>query len=977
MSFFIFARCLTPSWMQTQGTCWQYSHATVKVAPASSLWRCCSTGLFHTPAAAISFFEQQRVNPESSSTLNVQSCDCASQRRFLEYFAQLSHWRRTGQTQKPPRVVRIRQIKLSGLADVRHVDVVGFAHPRNKTLVGERRSGAVVSYGEGEDNQPSEYEDACAQADKDDDSVTDEAVLMEARHSLFRRQLAFKSEGTEMTRSKSARDASTFGSFVAGSKAVTGRPVFSSSCSSGMNSRIRASFPTLFSGVWELDDTELMGEFRIEIHRRLKKADREQHSKNNEGNQKHFFGRGASRAQTLAQSLGFKRELILACWLHTDFLDQDEPPQDLILLRRQNHRSVTVELGRFGLDKAAHAPGLRSYLTGLKLQIEFDVEARCDMGLPSEPCSAIPFGLLSDMHVSEAETLNWLTFVVRQMWPHFENSFRQLMEDKLIPLIRSSLPPPFQEARLSSFSLGDAFPMLGPIVASSRHHEGQEVQLTIGLNYETDTDIIVETSVATFSITHLKLRGTLCLKFTPILSQLPVLCAMQLFFLNKPVIEFRFGRSLELANLAIIRDRVHHEINESISGLLLLPNVLNINWGDPSAASDSTTSWQSVLPCAIMRLSVKGACGLRAGISILGQTGDPLVKVSVGSENAETSTAAGDRPVWDEVFDFMVYDLRQDVHIAVYNKEMVGSGIIAQARTVTVADIVAAGRSGIWFDLEDILDKTSSSQLFVLADLYDLNPSSQKIKALTASEISPVSPSQRSTTAAIQSHILSPFSFLEGASDFVEAWAKKPIGHARATVLLVCEVFGGSMLVPDVAPASVELQVNLGQANGKLRCEEALRSESDVLLGKYHTIQSLAAMRLSTEAIAEALGETPEDVQRILREHGWNLRCPRKICALVYPRDLASGSSVDIVVFVKGKQRAKGTIPLTKIIAAENAMTSEVITCWNTHGAAVMKVDLKVGLYALEISATHEDSVVPETFEDPVIPETFKVYLSV
>jgi hypothetical protein len=156
--------------------------------------------------------------------------------------------------------------------------------------------------------------------------------------------------------------------------------------------------------------------------------------------------------------------------------------------------------------------------------------------------------------------------VSEQIWPKFKAGFAKMIRDG-VEHARPTLPLPLRSLSVVECSFGSAHPQFGPIFAGSKNHrhvslqdhDGLEVQLDINLKYSTDAKITLQLGVMNFGISHIEVNGVLSLRFTPLLDEMPVFSAMQLFFLNSPEIDLRFTNVLE-----------------ALTNRLVVPNVLNI-----------------------------------------------------------------------------------------------------------------------------------------------------------------------------------------------------------------------------------------------------------------------------------------------------------------------------------------------------------------------------------------------------------------
>ena len=151
-------------------------------------------------------------------------------------------------------------------------------------------------------------------------------------------------------------------------------------------------------------------------------------------------------------------------------------------------------------------------------------------------------------------------------------------------------------AMVKHCDIGEACPRFGPCTASSRHHEGMEVQLDISVSYSTDTNIVLDLGIVQFGIKHLKVRGLLSLKCKPILPEIPVFASMQLLFLNQPEIDIQFTDVLAHAHFPVIKNMIMALIDKALFDRMVLPNIMSINLGDPENESPNLVNFVNVLP---------------------------------------------------------------------------------------------------------------------------------------------------------------------------------------------------------------------------------------------------------------------------------------------------------------------------------------------------------------------------------------------
>lgn len=907
-------------------------------------------GVYQTVVSAIEYFEHHRVHPEAKVGGSTQTLDCASQRRFLDFFENVCAGRDKRHTEV--RAARLKKIHIAGLPQVTALEVKCWTHEVNK-LNSKRGTIENFTMVTPEATSPDNDLEPGVAEKKSEDSTENEVqkVLELPTASMMSRVRRILAEGA-------------FDSLAAGSRPVDGgEPVFSSA-EDNKNISLKTQ-PQLDGevgpapGEWEVRETDLSGEIRLEFFRPVS-------------------------AKKSEKDKAFRGGMIFSCWLHTSYLELDEAHDERrgIPKRFLPQNKVVVVLDRFGLDKAADAPTLRSYSQSLKIRLEFEVEQRWDTIATANMQS---FEVYSRLSMSDPFDLGWLTWVSQIVWPSFQSAFKTLLMDSVMPSVKSSLPGPLKGVELERFELGSSYPSFGPLTACSRnqtHGEEFEVQLDIGIDYSTDVDVVLTAGMASFAISHLKLKGILSLKFKPILGELPVFSALQLFFLNLPELDLRFSKNLEIANASMFRNLIFGAINDALYNFMVLPNIININWADPK--NDDTVSFLNVLPVGVLRLYVVAARGLSLEGSMFKRLPDSYAQMSLGSQTAKTATISKNSdPIWDEAIDFLVYDERQHITASVADVDFTGSvRVLGKLGAISIADVLQTGPSGTWHDLEveaPVSGEASRSPpaLLVRAVMFDLSIDMRIIESLVESGESAVidlvesSVTLRPLSAEISSSpSIADLSMVQEATDVQgvdDPFSNLSACGCDSVALLVCEVFGGRLPPALGPPSSADLRMSIGGSRGIRRATEVSADPVPGAIGEKNLtiIEKLSTnLKLNSEQIAAALGEEVIEVERAVRKRGQNLHCPQKITVLLRPQDLHNATEISFNVLQKDKAVAVGSVPLPRVMSTSmhnEVMSFKALTAESSEPCDAADLDIELRLFALVQQETPEEDIMDTT----------------
>jgi len=295
-----------------------------------------------------------------------------------------------------------------------------------------------------------------------------------------------------------------------------------------------------------------------------------------------------------------------------------------------------------------------------------------------------------------------------------------------------------------------------------------------------------------------------------------------------------------------------------------------------------------------------------------------------------------------------------------------------------VADIILSGHDGMWVGLLPHRT-TAQGQVLLKATVFDLHAHPEKVEAyindanqLAINTTQPKScipgPKPALQHRQVSGSNLPPSTDLmddpiydmqetevaDGYKISGQMTTMTPVDdsqrEAGCVVLLTCDIFGGALASDVVTPKDVLIEVTIGNAGQRMPCSEASENVPDGVSDKTQkAIQRLAALSLTADVIAEALGESAELVQRIMRKHGWNLECTQKICLLVHQADLRSDNEVTIkAVTNKGKLAAMGRVAFSDMLQTTNARRALVLACEDELGSKTLDLDTELRLYALK-----------------------------
>jgi hypothetical protein len=329
---------------------------------------------------------------------------------------------------------------------------------------------------------------------------------------------------------------------------------------------------------------------------------------------------------------------------------------------------------------------------------------------------------------SGANQLDWLNYIVKELWPFVEAAVEKMLREDILPEVEKDLPSVLRPLEASDFNLGTKTPELGPlIVYNTNDDEDKGVEINLGINTELETKIKLKAGSFSVGINALHVKGTVCVVMNPLIKKMPIVGGLQVYFINPPFIDFDFAGAGNVVDLPLINGSIRKVMNDIILQMMVLPNLMYIPLTPDPKVDLDLTAMNSPQPKGMLCLRVNGCKNLHASDwSITGKpNSDPYVVLTLADDKQETEVVKKNvNPTWKNAyFEFLVYNFHQQVRIEVFDHDMiqVGSPDLLAKMEVSVRDLIKHQSSVRKFDTTEL--EKSQKLKKPLESTIDLNAS--------------------------------------------------------------------------------------------------------------------------------------------------------------------------------------------------------------------------------------------------------------
>lgn len=251
------------------------------------------------------------------------------------------------------------------------------------------------------------------------------------------------------------------------------------------------------------------------------------------------------------------------------------------------------------------------------------------------------------MYFPDVERCEWVNKILHQVWPNANSYAKDLVKDVIEPNVAQALAAyKLNGFKFDRLILGNIPPRIGGVKVYDKHVDRNEIVMDLDLFYTSDCDINFTLAGVRGGIKNFEIHGVVRVVMKPLISKIPLVGGLQIFFLNNPNIDFNLVGIADFLDMPGLNDMLRRIIVEQVGAIMVLPNKLPITLSDEVPAA----MLKMPEPEGILRIHVVEAKDLmKKDISMLGKgKSDPYAILTVGSQQFRTQTIDNTvNPKWD------------------------------------------------------------------------------------------------------------------------------------------------------------------------------------------------------------------------------------------------------------------------------------------------------------------------------------------
>lgn len=130
--------------------------------------------------------------------------------------------------------------------------------------------------------------------------------------------------------------------------------------------------------------------------------------------------------------------------------------------------------------------------------------------------------------------------------------------------------------KFDRIQLGTISPRIGGVKVYDKNISRNEIILDADLFYASDCDINFQLAGMKAGIKDFQIHGMIRIIMKPLITKMPLVGGLQIFFLNNPDVDFNLVGVADLLDMPGLSDMLRRIIIEQIGAIMVLPNKLPI-----------------------------------------------------------------------------------------------------------------------------------------------------------------------------------------------------------------------------------------------------------------------------------------------------------------------------------------------------------------------------------------------------------------
>ncbi|KAF6072993.1 extended synaptotagmin 2 [Phyllostomus discolor] len=276
------------------------------------------------------------------------------------------------------------------------------------------------------------------------------------------------------------------------------------------------------------------------------------------------------------------------------------------------------------------------------------------------------------VHFPDTERAEWLNKTVKHMWPFICQFIEKLFRETIEPAVRGA------NAHLSTFSftrvnMGQQPLRINGVKVYTENVDKRQIILDLQVSFvgNCEIDLEIKRYFCRAGVQSIQIHGTMRVILEPLIGDMPLVGALSIFFLRKPLLEINWTGLTNLLDIPGLNGLSDTIILDIISNHLVLPNRITV----PLVSEVQIAQLRFPIPKGVLRIHFVEAQDLQGKDTFLkglvkGKS-DPYGVIRVGNQIFQSKVIKENlSPRWNEVYEALVYEHPgQELEIELFDED--------------------------------------------------------------------------------------------------------------------------------------------------------------------------------------------------------------------------------------------------------------------------------------------------------------------
>ncbi|XP_042328057.1 extended synaptotagmin-2 isoform X2 [Sceloporus undulatus] len=329
------------------------------------------------------------------------------------------------------------------------------------------------------------------------------------------------------------------------------------------------------------------------------------------------------------------------------------------------------------------------------------------------------------VHFPDTERAEWLNKTVKHMWPFICQFIEKLFRETIEPAVRGA------NSHLSTFSftkidVGHQPLRINGVKVYTENVDKRQIILDLQISFvgNCEIDLEIKRYFCRAGVKSIQIHGTMRVILEPLLGDMPLIGALSLFFLRKPLLEINWTGLTNLLDIPGLNGLSDTIILDIISNYLVLPNRITV----PLVSEVQIAQLRFPIPKGVLRIHFIEAQDLEGKDTylkgIVKGKSDPYGIVRVGNQIFQSKVIKENlNPKWNEVYEALVYEHPgQELEIELFDEDPDKDDFLGSLM-IDLTEVEKERYLDEWFTLDEV----SKGRLHLKLEWLTLMPNAENL----------------------------------------------------------------------------------------------------------------------------------------------------------------------------------------------------------------------------------------------------------